>query len=146
VAANGPMLDAMILQAVRADLPWFLLQHASEARAIDALDHDGHALAGVEVPLERGLSIRAYVETTRGRIEVSQSRMVQEGGGETLFQTNYSDFRKVGRVVFAFHEENSASGQPTGTITIERVVLNPKVAAAEFGPPAGAGQGAPSAH
>jgi hypothetical protein len=137
VDASGTMLDAMILQAARADLPWWLLQHASDARAIDPLDHDGHSLAGIEVPLERGLSLRAYVDSTSGRIEVSRSRMVQEDGGEMLFQTDYSDFRKVGRVVFAFHEENSASGQPTGTITFGRVRLNPKVALADFGPPPG---------
>ncbi|HEY6194088.1 MAG TPA: hypothetical protein VI504_03520 [Candidatus Eisenbacteria bacterium] len=146
LTANGPMLDAMILQAARADLPWFLLQHASDAHAIEPLDHDGHSIVGVEVPLERGLSIRAYVDTTSGRIEVSQGRMVREGGGETVFQTDYSDFRKVGRVVFAFHEENFASGQPTGTTTFDRVGLNPKLVPADFGAPAGAGNGADSLH
>jgi len=91
-SANGAMLDAMVLQAARADLPWFLLQHASDAHAIAPLDHDGASLAGIEVPLERGLSLRAYVDSTSGRIAVSQSRMVQEGGRETLFETDYSDF------------------------------------------------------
>ena len=71
--------------------------------------------------------------------------MVGEAG-ETLFQTDYSDFRRVGHVMFAFHEETSASGQPTGTITIERIRLNPKVVPADFLPPPGAGRGADSAH
>jgi hypothetical protein len=144
--ANGPMLDAMILQAARADLPWLLLHHASDAHGIAPLDHGGRTLAGIEVPLGPRLAVRAYVDTASGRIEVSQSRMMQEGGEETVFQTDYSDFRKAGRVLFAFHEENLASGRPTGTITVERIRLNPKVAPETFGPPRGGEHGASSAH
>jgi len=135
--ATGPMLDAMALQAVRADLPWFLMQHAGEAHAIESTDEDGRTLSGVEVPIERGLSMRAYVDSTSGRIAVSESRMPQ-GDHVMSFETRYSDYRKVGRVLFAFHEENSASGQPTGTITFDKVQLNPKVKSADFSPPAGA--------
>jgi len=135
--ATGPMLDAMMLQAVRADLPWFLMQHAGEARVIESTTEEGRTMSVIEVPIERGLTIRAYVDSTSGRIAMSESRMPQ-GEQVMTFETLYSDYRKVGNVLFAFGEENSASGQPTGTITFDKVTLNPKVKAGDFGPPPGA--------
>jgi hypothetical protein len=68
---------------------------------------------------------------------MSESRMPQ-GEQVMTFETLYSDYRTVGNVLFAFREENSASGQPTGTITFDKVTLNPKTKAADFGPPPGA--------
>lgn len=131
--ASGMMLDAMILQAARADLPWFLLQHADSARVIEPLEHGGHTLLGLEVPYGRGLSLRAYVNAQTGRVEVSRS--VIAGEQEMMFQTDYSDFRKVGKVLFAFHEDNTASGAATGTITLQKIVLGPKIVTGDFGAP-----------
>jgi hypothetical protein len=67
--ATGPMLDAMTLQAVRADLPWFLLQHASEARVIETTTEEGRTMSVIEVPIERGLTI---APTSTARVDASQ--------------------------------------------------------------------------
>ena len=138
-AVTGPMLGAMVLQAARADLPLFLLTHLDSVRAVDPLERDSLRLEGVEVACGAGRQMRAYIDPVTHHILVSHSRLVT-GGRSTLFQTEYSDFRKVGSVVFAFHEENFASGMATGTTTVERVTLNPRLRPTDFGAPAAKGR------
>ena len=44
--------------------------------------------------------------------------------GEMSFSTAYSDFRIVGGLLIAFHEENSAMGMKTADIYLDRVDIN----------------------
>ena len=130
----GPMLDAMILQAARADVPWILADRESLAIAIQPLSRDGVLLDGIEIPLERGLRLRAYVQPTTHRVVESQG-LLEHGGMSTHFETMYSDFRPVHGVWFGFQEENWASGTHTGTTRIKTIVIDPPLERDEFTPP-----------
>ena len=132
--SKGMMLDAMVLQAMRSDLPLFLLSHQDSVRAIAPLMRDSLQLEGLEVALGAGRSLRAYIDPATHRILVSQS-LLGEGEAAMKFETNYSDFRSVGSVLFAFHEVNFAAGTATGTTTIDSLTLNPKFGPAGFDAP-----------
>lgn len=133
-SASGPMLDAMVLQAARADVPWILAERESSARLVEPLERGDERLPGIEIPLENGLRLRAYVHPRTHRVEVSQG-LLDHGGMSTHFETVYSDFRKVDGLWFAHREENWASGTQTGITTIRRILLDPKLAPGEFAPP-----------
>jgi hypothetical protein len=134
VEAEGPMYDAMVLQAMRANVPWILAEGAAHAKLVEPRRHGGTDLIGVEIPLREGLAFRAYVHPRTYRVEVSRG-LLAHYGMETYFETEYSDFRRVGGVLFAFREKNFASGVHTGWTRIRRVVLNPKLSPDEFAPP-----------
>ncbi len=141
--AAGPMWAAVLLQALRADLPWLLAEHESEI----VIDGDQPPPAGVlsdadarkkllaiTVPIERGLVFRAWLDAD-GLVVVSQG-LLDHGGMRTHFETVYTDYRDVAGVQFAYHEDNWASGMRTGVTTVKKVVVNPKLRDDEFTPPA----------
>jgi hypothetical protein len=134
--ASGPMLDAMILQAARAGAPWVLMERAARARAVAPMEFRGRRLPGVEIALGDGLTLQLYADPATHRIVVSRG-VLEHGGVKTPFATNFSDYRAVGSVWFAFAEENFASGAHTGDTTIESVELNPRLAPNDFTAPVG---------
>ena len=131
--ATGPMLDAMLLQAARAAVPWILADRAGEARSTAPRQENGHLLQGVEIAIADSLMLRVWVDPSSGRVVHSQGAL-ERGPMHTTFETSYSDFRTVDGVLFPFREENFAGGQPTGTTTFEKVIWNPPVHDADFGP------------
>lgn len=131
---TGPMHAAMVLQAARAGMPWVLYEHAADAALTDSLTVDGVACAGIEMTIGEGLVLRAWIHPGNHYIVRSQG-LLQIGGMRTHFETNYSDFRVVDGVTFAFREENFASGRQTGITTLTRVKVNPPLGANEFRPP-----------
>ena len=50
------------------------------------------------------------------------------------FATSYDDFRRIGKLLFAFRETNYAAGQLTGHTRIENIELLDKPAAGSFSP------------
>jgi hypothetical protein len=124
--ASGPQLDAMALQAARLNAPRLLAEHAADVR------QDGASKLIVKLP--RGLTLALEIDPKTHFIVHSAGTLT----GGMAFETTYSDFRKVGGVVFAFHEENLAGGMATGQTTLTNVELNPKLDAATFGPDAAA--------
>jgi hypothetical protein len=140
---TGPLLESMILQAARANVPWILIEHAAEARRAEPYELRGRRLEGVEIPIAANLTVRVYADPATWRVELSQG-WLDHHGQKTQFETIYSDFRAVDGVLFAHREENYASGAHTGYTAIERVLLNPKTGAADFGPPIEAKKGTKS--
>ncbi len=134
-AAQGPMLDAMLLQAARAGIPWILMERAAEVHRIQPLHFRGRDLLGLELGLAPGLTLRAYVDPATNRVEMSQG-ILERGSMRTAFETIYADFRSIDGVWFAFREENYASGRQTGYTAMERVEWNPKLRDEDFAPPA----------
>ena len=108
--AKGMMLDAMRLQAARLALPLLLVQKRSELKFPDATH--------IEVPLDGGMTLTVEFDGS-GRILKTTGK-----GAGIEFSTTYTDFRTVDGRVFAFHEENSAQGMPTGDNEISRVDVN----------------------
>ncbi|MCC6650250.1 MAG: hypothetical protein IT348_03780 [Candidatus Eisenbacteria bacterium] len=132
--ATGPMYSAMVLQAARIGVPWILYERADEATWTDSLTQDGVRCPGIEIPLSVNLWLRAWVSPVTGLVVRSQGLM-SHGGMSTHFETVYSDHRKVGRVKFAFREENFASGQQTGVTSVRYLVPNVRLRPDEFSPP-----------
>ncbi len=140
--ARGPMWAAVMLQAMRADLPWLLAEHEEDL----TIDGDEPPPAGlmpdaeakrkrlaITIPIETGLVFRAWLDAD-GLVVVSQG-LLDHGGMRTHFETVYSDYRDVDGVMFAHHEDNWASGMRTGVTTVKKVVVNPKLRDDEFTPP-----------
>ena len=138
--ATGPFLEAMILQTARAHVPWILAGAADKARRIEPMEHKGTQLIGLEFPLSSILTFRAYVHPSTWRVEISQG-LLAHGGMTTHFETYYEDFRTVEGVLFAFREENYASGAHTGWTNVEKVILNPKLPPSTFAQPPGTPEG-----
>ena len=118
--AEGPALSAMTLQAARARLPWIL--DTMRARVTHVRTEGPYEV--LEVAFSDTSALRLLIDTRTHRIMTTES-MVRMGPMDIQFRTEFSDFREVDGVLFAFHEENFAAGAHTATTTVERVVLNP---------------------
>lgn len=120
VLVQGPLRGAIVLQAARATLPWILEQLRTKTHLIGT--RDGAPV--LEISVGEGLVLRAIIDPQTYRIVRSEGAL-RMGGSEIRFETEYSDFRTVEGVLFAFHEENYASGSHTGTTIVKNIQLNP---------------------
>lgn len=118
---KGMQYQAMVLQAVRLDLPWQLLTHKDKLVEKEAREVDGKRQRVLELPLENGLSVSAGIEPSTGRILWSSSDASGGSGGGMNFETHYDDFRKVDGVLFAFKEVNFASGTKTADTALNQI-------------------------
>ncbi len=130
-AADGFLLTSMVLQAARADLPWFLDERRATIKVLAPMD--GGKLQGLEIPLGEGLALTVYIESATGRI-VRSSGVLETPGMKTNFASDYSDFRSVDGILFPFREANFASNQSTGDTVITKIVVNPALTDADFRP------------
>lgn len=106
-AATGMGLDAMRLQAARLALPLLLAQKKSELKSAGPNT--------IEIPLPGSMSITVTIDPATGHI------LKSVGKAEGIeFTTSYGDFKTVDGLLFAFREENTAQGMPTGTNEIAR--------------------------
>jgi len=126
-AVSGPMLDAMVLQAVRLDLPSALLRHRAHLRDLGEIVREGKKLRSIGLPLEGGKAIAVGVEPGTARIVYSEGAV-----GPIRFATVYSDFRLVDGLLFAFQEENFASGVKTADTFLARIEVNPLLSPGTF--------------
>jgi hypothetical protein len=108
--ATGMGLSAMRLQAARLALPLLLFEKRASLRSAGT--------DTVEIPLGPEMTLTVTVDPDSGHIIKSIGKAT---GVE--FSTEYSDFRTVDELLFAFREDNSAQGAKTGTITISEVAI-----------------------
>lgn len=130
---GGPRLAAMLLQAMRLDLPALLA--AWEAKIVDGgtVEVGGKALRLLSIEPAPGLVVEAALDPATGRI--LRSRGASRGGGMPLeFVTTYSDFRVVDGVLVAMREENFANGQTTGETVLSKVAFPGKLPDGTFRP------------
>jgi hypothetical protein len=120
VAAEGPALAAMRLQASRSWIPW-ILDDMRDSLAVERADADVVVMSGRLAP---GLALRFFVDARTHRVLRSESDM-DAGGMQMKFATDYGDFRQVSGVLFPFREESFAADTHTASLSVERVVLNP---------------------
>ena len=113
---SGPMLDAMILQAARIDLPMLLVDRASSVHDRGETKRDGVVYRVLEVALPRGLKVTLEIDPQTHRIVHSIGSMPSMS-----FETYYSDFRMIDGRLFAMHEKNIAGGMTTGETTLAKV-------------------------
>lgn len=119
---NGTQLDAMILQAARIGLPSLLIGHRQNLRDLGARERGGKTFDVIEIPLTTYMSIEIEVDRETGRIVRSIGRAFMPGSsGRIEFVAVYDDYRKVDGLLFAFHEENFASGFKTAMTKLDMV-------------------------
>jgi hypothetical protein len=127
---TGMQYEAMVLQAVRLDLPWQLLAHKDKLAEKEARELDGKRLRVVQLPLENGLSLSAGIEPDTGRILWSSS----DSTGGMNFETHYADFRKVDGLLFAFKEVNLVHDTKTADTALTKIELLKEPPAGAFEP------------
>ncbi len=133
----GPMYTAMVVQATRLVLPGLLERHLGEVVDGGTVAAEGGTLRLLSLPMGSAL-MEAAIETTSGHIVRTTGR-IPMGPMTLTFTTHLSDFRRVGGLLFPFHEENWAQGRHTATTVIEQVKLLDRVDPARFRPAAPAG-------
>lgn len=117
---SGPPRDAMALQAARLDLPALLWAWKDRVKDLGPRQVDGRELRGLELSLGEGMLVVAWIDPATSRVLRSEGSAPM-GPARVAFATNYSDFRTVAGVLFAFVEDNFASGQSTGRTVLEKV-------------------------
>lgn len=130
---GGHLLKSMVLQAARSNIPWVLSERRDDVTQIPPLKIEDRMTIGLQVLLEPDLFLRLYADPKSARIVYSQAILNTESL-KTHFETVYSDFREVDGVLFAFHEENWASGFNTGTTEIQKITINPEIKPGTFRP------------
>ena len=131
---GGPMRDAMLLQAARLDLPALLDEARGRVGDLGVQQRGGVALRALLVPLGFGLELTVFVDERSGRIRRSEGSVPAGAMGRVEFSTDYSDFRRAKGVLFAFTEENFASGTRTGQTQLETVEVMDALPAATWSP------------
>ena len=130
---TGPSLAAMALQAARLDLPFLLTGAAGRAEDLGLIEHRGRSVRALRLALGEGKEVVALIDPETSRIVRSETS-APAGPGRVAFSTDYSDYRSVDGVLFAFVEENFANGMATGTTTLEKIELLPSLPAATWSP------------
>jgi hypothetical protein len=131
---GSPPGTAMVLQAARIALPFWLAAEPGRARHVGAVERDGGRYEALAVDLPGGLELVAEVEPASGRIVRTVGLMEGPGGGRFEFTNAYSDFRKVNGVLFAMREQNFAGGRQTGETALDEVELLPSPPPGAFAP------------
>jgi len=121
--STGVGYEAMVLQAVRLDLPFQLLSQRKALVEKELMDYKGKRLRVVELRLEHGLTITAGIEPETGRILFSTGTTKAGSSGSMTFETRYDDFRTVEGRLFAFKETNFAGGTKTADIVLSKIEL-----------------------
>ena len=131
----GPMRTAMAVQAARLILPQLLTRHAAEVIDGGTIAAAGGQLRLLSLPMGASALMEAAIDPATGHIVRTTGR-IPMGPMALTFTTHLSDFRRVGGLLFPFHEENWAQGRHTATTVVERIELLDKVDPATFHPAA----------
>lgn len=130
---GGPRLAAMILQAMRLDLPALLSAWRDRVTDAGATQLGGKPLRVLAIEPAPGLVVEAAIDPSTGRI--LRSRGASKDPGMPLeFVTTYSDFREVAGVLVAMREENFANGRTTGETVLTKVEFPAAMPEATFRP------------
>ncbi|MGK2855873.1 MAG: hypothetical protein ACSLFQ_01570 [Thermoanaerobaculia bacterium] len=119
---TGPQLDAMVLQAARMALPRVLAEPGVSVKDHGMVDSAGTKLRELEATLPGGLILLVQIEPATNHVVRSIGRTSTAQGGPKLeFVTDYSDFRTVDGLLFAFQEVNYAQGMKTGDTKLDKI-------------------------
>jgi outer membrane lipoprotein-sorting protein len=121
---TGVSLEAMKLQAARLALPYLLAEKRASLKDLGTKDD----VRSIEIPLSGSLTLTVSIDTKTSHILRSSGKA---SGLE--FIVDYSDFRRVGGLLFPFAEAGTAQGMPTANTKIDSIEVNVPAAPA---PPA----------
>jgi hypothetical protein len=113
--ATGGGLDAMKLQEARLELPLLLV--AKQTSLHDLGMREG--FRAIEIPMSASLTVTVDIDRKSWHIVRSTGKT---SGLE--FIVDYSDFRRVDGLLFAFVEAGTAMGMPTAKTTLDAIVVN----------------------
>lgn len=116
----GPPRDAMVLQAARLELPALLSDAKTHPLDLGEVKRDGAVLRALEISLGAGMKLTVLVAPD-GRIVRTESTAPAGAMGTLRFDADYSDFRVVKGVLYAFTEDTHANGQATGQTRLDNV-------------------------
>jgi len=132
---GGPMHQSMVLQAIRLDFPSFLLAAPEQISEVEPMKRDGTTFRVLVLDVGAGLTLAAEIDPETGRVHRTIAHIPFEGLPQPLeFVNEYSDFRLVNGVLFAFHEVMYAQGRHTADITLEDVRTYDVLPAENFDP------------
>jgi hypothetical protein len=132
---GGPMHHSMVLQAIRMDFPAFLIAAPEQIAEADPMERGGTEFRVLVMAIGQGLTLSAEIHPETGRVHRTTARIPMEGQPRPLeFVNEYSDFREVNGVLFAFKEVTYAQGRHTSDITLEEVTTYEVLPAEHFDP------------
>ncbi len=132
---GGAMHLAMVLQAIRLDYPGFILAAPEQLAEADPVERDGQSFRVLVMDVGAGLTVAAEIDAETGRIHRTIAHIPYERVPQGLeFVNEYSDFREVNGVLFAFRETTYAQGRHTADITLEEVNTFDVLPAEHFDP------------
>ena len=112
---TGGSLDAMKLQAARLELPMLLVTKRAALKDLGTKD----GIRAIEIPLSETLALTVNIDPKTSHILRSTGK-----AGALEFQVDYSDFRRVGGLLFPFAEAGMAQGMPTANTKFDAIVVN----------------------
>jgi hypothetical protein len=115
----GPGYQAMVLQAARLALPRLLIEGRGQLVDRGVVERGESSLRLLELPLKEGMTLAVEIDEESGRILGSRGSV-----GALVFETRYSDFRRVGDVWFPFREETSVMGHPGARTELDEITLH----------------------
>ncbi|HXH41362.1 MAG TPA: hypothetical protein VNN08_22230 [Thermoanaerobaculia bacterium] len=113
--ATGMGLDAMKLQEARLELPLLLVTRRASLKDLGV--HEG--FRAIEIPISASLTVAVDIDPKSWHIVRSTGKTT---GLE--FIVDYSDFRRIDGLLFAFVEAGTAQGMPTAKTTLDSVAVN----------------------
>jgi hypothetical protein len=122
-SVTGPSYEAMVLQAMRLDLPFQLLTHKDKLIEKEPSEFHGHKIRTIELSLDNGLAMTAGIDPETGRILFSTGRTAAGPMGRLSFETDYDDFQTVDGILFAWKETNVANDTKTADIGFSLIQL-----------------------
>ena len=131
--AQGPRLAAMLLQAMRLDLPASLAAWQDNLKDLGTTTLGGKTLRVLGIEPAPGLLVEAAIDPATGRI--LRSRGASRDPAMPLeFVTTYSDFRKIDGVLVPMREESFANGRTTGETILTKVEFPARLPEGTFRP------------
>jgi hypothetical protein len=143
-----PLSEAEAATAAgQAELDGPLIDYAAKGHRLELLGREmlaGRDTLRLALTLAGGARRTVYVDAETGlETQVEAPRTLR--GEEKTLRTRFSDYRTVGGLVFAHSLESRLEGSPhSHRLTIATVEVNPGIADARFGRPAGEAANAPA--
>ncbi|MEA2338601.1 MAG: hypothetical protein QOE82_2608 [Thermoanaerobaculia bacterium] len=112
---TGGNLDGMKLQAARLELPMLLDTKHASLKDLGVVEGN----RAIEIPLSATLTLTVSIDTKTWHILRSSGK-----AAPLEFVVDYSDFRRVGGLLFPFAEAGMAQGTPTANTKLDAIVIN----------------------
>ncbi len=116
---------AMVYQLLRSGVPWVFVHHRKKIEDRGTVRRGGSEFRVVGLPWSPGLDLTFWIDSANRRVRRVEA-LLRDRGQQSLFATEYDDFRRVDGVLVPFAEENFASGHHTGTTRVRAVTFGPQ--------------------